>query len=109
MHRTRGQQDERDDVYTDEARARVRELRKLSKTDVLGSFEGALELLDRLATRAAERAAGAREGDPSDAAPAARAVVRLIGRLLADDAAREKHEIDRETAWFQLFEIWLRD
>jgi hypothetical protein len=95
------------DPTVDDAQSRIRELKRLAKTDALGSFEVALDLLRRIASEAASTADEPR--DASDPGRPARALVKLMGRLLDEDAAREKHEIDRETAWFQLFEIWLDD
>jgi hypothetical protein len=97
-----------DEVTREEVRARIRELTRLAKTDALGCFEGALGLLGGLVAFAAERA-GREGGEACEPSLPARDAIRLVGRLLSEDARRANHEIDRETAWFQLFELWLGD
>lgn len=91
-----------------EAQSRSTGLRDLARRDTLGAFEGALDLLGELVLAAA---ACETESDPrtSALAPPAAAARSLVARLLRDDARRREHEIDRESAWYVLFDTWLDD
>jgi hypothetical protein len=90
-----------------DAAARIRALKALARSDVLGAFEGAVDLL-----REVVRAAASHESDgvhEEGLVRHARALLKLVERLLRQDARRREHEIDRESGWFVLFEIWLHD
>jgi hypothetical protein len=88
---------------------RERALRALLATDRLASFEGALQLLRDLTRAEARREAMPGTAAPGSLAKQAAAVLRLAARILKHDARRREHEIDRESAWFMLFDIWLED
>jgi hypothetical protein len=87
---------------------RLRVLRGMARTDALSSFEGALDVLRGL-VRSAAREALDPVGTGESCARPARDALKLIGRLLKQDSRRREHEIDRESGWFLLFEIWIQD
>jgi hypothetical protein len=87
---------------------RLAELRQLAKSDVLAAFEGAIDLLRDLVRAAAvhdRELMALRRDVPREAG----AALTFLGGLLGEDARRKAHELDRESAWFTLFEIWLED
>jgi hypothetical protein len=95
------------DLSGEQAAARARALKELARTDALEGFEGALDLLRDLVRIAAQREFDARR-EEGFARPV-RDLLKVVSRLLRQDARRREHEIDRESAWFILFEMWLRD